>query len=89
MLPYPGDPPAAGTVFSQGMWSQPAVRVGPLSRSALAQCRRQSEGTCSVAEGTTPGLAACSVGGSGEKENGMIERENRKRKDGYKQYWRR
>ena len=68
MLPYPGDPPAAGTVFSQGMWSQPAVRVGPLSRSALAQCHQQNEGTCSVAEGTTPGLVACSVGGRWEKE---------------------
>ena len=89
MLPYPGDPPAAGTVFSQGMWSQPAVRVGPLSRSALAQCHQQSEGTCSVAEGTIPGLAACSFGESGKKENRMIERENRRQKDGYKQYQRR
>ena len=48
------------TASSQALWCQPADRGGPSSRFALAQCRQQNEGTCNVAEGTTPGLVACS-----------------------------
>ena len=41
-----------------------------------AQCHWLNEGTCNVAEGTTPGLAACSVGGVGRRKKEGIEKGN-------------
>ena len=59
------------TAHSQGSYSWPAGLSPPSFRSALAQCHRESEGTCIGDEGTTPGLVGCSV-----KEEGT-EREDR------------
>ena len=71
------------TAPSQGSWCWPAGHSSPSSRSVQSQHHRESEGTCTGDEGTTPGLVGCPV----EEEEGVDKEEGGDREERGKKMW--